>query len=149
MRKTIGPPAIRTWLVSHVGIITSSYGSLLYDVITVTLRISYGFSTKYNGRNTHCIIVAITLMILSFQHPNFSDRYAWANSAVWSGSTLCHSVCIVWTHYSMVEPQSSILERLQQFLGCPTIQEIYSTQSIPTWYCNQYTSLRNRDLIVE
>ena len=27
---------------------------------------------------------------------------------VWSGSTLvCHSVCIVWTHYSMVEPLSS------------------------------------------
>ena len=48
--------------------------------------------------------------------PKFSDRYAWANSAdpdqtaprgaVWSGSTLPF-VCIVWTHYSMVEPHSS------------------------------------------
>ena len=49
--------------------------------------------------------------------PKFSDRYAWANSAdpdqtaprsslirVYS---VCHSVSIVWTHYSMVEPQSS------------------------------------------
>ena len=53
------------------------------------------------------------------------NRYAWANSAdpdqtapkgaVWSGSrssliwvhTVCHSVCNVLTHYSMVEPHSS------------------------------------------
>ena len=49
--------------------------------------------------------------------PKFSDRYAWANSAdpdqtAPRGSlirvyTVCRSVCIVWTHYSMVEPHSS------------------------------------------
>ena len=38
--------------------------------------------------------------------PKFSDRYAWANSAD-ADQTACHSVCIVWTHYSMVEPHSS------------------------------------------
>ena len=40
--------------------------------------------------------------------PKFSDRYAWANrsSLIWV-CTVCHSVCIVWTHYSMVEPHSS------------------------------------------
>ena len=45
----------------------------------------------------------------------FSDRYAWANSADPDQTapslirvyTFCHSVCIVWTHYSMVEPHSS------------------------------------------
>ena len=41
----------------------------------------------------------------------FSDRYAWANSADPDQTalirvyTVCHSVCIVWAHYSMVEPQ--------------------------------------------
>ena len=44
--------------------------------------------------------------------PKFSDRYAWANSEDPRSSlirvyTVCHSVCIVWTHYSMVEPHSS------------------------------------------
>ena len=46
--------------------------------------------------------------------PKFSDRYAWANSAdpdqrsslIWV-YTVCHSVCIVWTHCSRVEPHSS------------------------------------------
>ena len=45
--------------------------------------------------------------------PKFLDRYAWANSADPDQTalhwiyTVCHSVCIVWTHYSMVEPHSS------------------------------------------
>ena len=47
--------------------------------------------------------------------PKFSDRYAWANSADPDQTarsslirvyTVCHSVCIVWTHYSMIEPHS-------------------------------------------
>ena len=38
--------------------------------------------------------------------PNFSDRHVWANSAV-RVYTVCHSVCINWTHYSIVEPHSS------------------------------------------
>ena len=47
----------------------------------------------------------------------FSDRYAWANSADPDQTaleeqsdqvyTVCHSICIVWTHYCMVEPYSS------------------------------------------
>ena len=48
--------------------------------------------------------------------PKFSDRYAWANSVDPDQTarsslilvyTVCHSVCIIWTHYSMVEPHSS------------------------------------------
>ena len=44
----------------------------------------------------------------------FSDRFAWPNSAdpdqtAPRGATVCHSVCFVWTHYSMVEPHSSNL----------------------------------------
>ena len=38
--------------------------------------------------------------------PKFSDRQVWANGAD-PDQTVCHSVCIVWTHYSMVEPHSS------------------------------------------
>ena len=47
-------------------------------------------------------------------NPKFSDRYAWANSAYPAQRsslirvyTVCHSVCIIWTHFSMVEPHSS------------------------------------------
>ena len=44
--------------------------------------------------------------------PEFSDRYAWSNSADPDQTalrvfTVCHSVCMVWTHYFMVEPHSS------------------------------------------
>ena len=46
--------------------------------------------------------------------PKFSDRQVWANSADPDQTapliriyTVCHSVSIVWTHYSMVEPHSS------------------------------------------
>ena len=50
--------------------------------------------------------------------PKFSDRYAWANSADPDQTapsslirvyTACHSVCIVWTHYTIhvVEQHSS------------------------------------------
>ena len=46
--------------------------------------------------------------------PKFSDRYAWANSAdpdqrssLIRVYTVCHSFCIVWTHYPMVKPHSS------------------------------------------
>ena len=49
--------------------------------------------------------------------PKFSDRQVWANSADPDQTaprsslirvyTVCHSVCIVWTHYSMVDPHSS------------------------------------------
>ena len=44
--------------------------------------------------------------------PKFWDRYAWANSAdpeeqSDQGLHCFHSVCIIWTHYSMAEPHSS------------------------------------------
>ena len=40
--------------------------------------------------------------------PKFSDRYACSSrSSLIRVYTVCHSVCIVWTHYSMVEPHSS------------------------------------------
>ena len=65
-----------------------------------------------------CKTLNSLVKVNSFRNdPNFSDRYAWANGAdpdqiAPRGSslirvyTVCHSVCIVWTHYSMVEPHS-------------------------------------------
>ena len=61
---------------------------------------------------------AISPLLTEFQSyrndPKFSDRYAWANSADPDQTaplirvyTVCHSVCIVWPHDSMVEPHSS------------------------------------------
>ena len=60
--------------------------------------------------------------------PKFSDRYAWANSAdpdqTAPGSTVCHSVCIVCTQYSMVEPHSSNFRvNPTNFLGVRTFRK--------------------------
>ena len=58
--------------------------------------------------------------------PKFSDKYAWANSAdpdqtapsLIRDYTVCLSVCIVWTHYSTVEPHSSHFRVITtKFLG--------------------------------
>ena len=56
--------------------------------------------------------------------PKFSDRYAWANTADPDRSslirlyTVCHSVCIVGTHYCVVEPHSSNFRLITtNFLG--------------------------------
>ena len=58
----------------------------------------------------------------------FSDRYAWANSADPDQTaplirvyTFRHSVCMVWTHYSMVIPHSSNFSDYNKFFGCPNI----------------------------
>ena len=54
----------------------------------------------------------------------FSDRHVWANSADPDQTaplirvyTIWHSVCIVWTHSSMVEPLVQILVITTIFLG--------------------------------
>ena len=67
----------------------------------------------------------ITVMILSFR----TQR-----SSLFRVYTVCHSVCIVWTHYSLVEPHSSNFRvittnflgvrifrkfTVQQFFQCP------------------------------
>ena len=56
--------------------------------------------------------------------PKFSDRYAGAKSADPDQTaplkvyTVCHSVCILRTHYSMVEPHSSNFRVIKtNFLG--------------------------------
>ena len=75
-----------------------------------------------------CMILSPSILIKTYRKilekllyrndPTFSDRYAWANSAdpnqtALEGSslirvyTVCHSTCIIWTHYSMIEPHSS------------------------------------------
>ena len=65
--------------------------------------------TRYTGRKSR---------IIYHNFPKFSDRQVWANSAdpdqtapssLISVYTVCHSVCIVWTQYSMVEQHSSNL----------------------------------------
>ena len=63
------------------------------------------------------ILVSVTVTFVGYRNdPKFSDRYVWANSADPDQTaprgavrvyTVCHYVCIVWTHCSMVEPHSS------------------------------------------
>ena len=50
--------------------------------------------------------------------PKFSDRQVWANSADPDHTrvyTVCHSTCIIWTRYSMVEPHSSNFRVITKF----------------------------------
>ena len=94
----------------------------------------------------HLLMHASRDRVLEYRNdPKFSDRHAWANSAdpdqidprggaVSSGSTLlrrsslisfytvCHSVCIGWTHRSMVGPHSSNFRVIiTNVFGCPNI----------------------------
>ena len=72
--------------------------------------------------------ILFAFVVKSYRNfPKFSDRQVWANSADPDQTaprgairvyTVCHSVCIVWTHYSMVEPHSSNFRVIStNFLG--------------------------------
>ena len=95
--------------------------------------------------------------------PKFLDRYAWANSAdpdqrssLIRVYTVCHSVCMVWTHYSMVEPHtcsSNFRVITTKFLGvrifrkfmvlsCTEVYIIYTSE------LNQIMTCEAADLIV-
>ena len=72
--------------------------------------------------------------------PKFSNSYAWANSAdpdqrssLIRVYTVCHSVCIVWTHDSMVEPHSSNFRVIiTNFLGIWIFKKF--TVKLPLYY---------------
>ena len=59
--------------------------------------------------------------------PQFSDRKVWANSvnpdqtapSLIMVYTVCNSVCIFWTHYSVVEPHCSNFRIITAM--CPNI----------------------------
>ena len=93
--------------------------SFLYgwgQIITVTqLAIGIMFNTpflhvlaQYSGRtlsqeNLESTLQSVTVMILSFR-TDMPGQTVQTQIRVY---TVCHSICIVWTHYSMVEPHSS------------------------------------------
>ena len=59
-----------------------------------------------------------TVMILSFRTDMPGQTVQTQISSVIRVYTVCHSVCIVWTHYSMVEPHSSNFRMITtNFLG--------------------------------
>ena len=65
--------------------------------------------------------------------PKVLDRYAWANSADpdQTAPTVCHSICIVWTHYSMAEPHSSKFRVITtNFLGVRIFRKITVHQDL-------------------
>ena len=73
----------------------------------------------------------ITCIIIYHNDPKFSDRYAWASSAdpdqrssLIRVYNICHSVCIVWTHYAIVEPHSSNFRVITtSFLGVQIVRK--------------------------
>ena len=75
-----------------------------------------------------------TLKICYRNYSKFSDRFAWANSADPDQTVfaICHSICIVWTHYSILEPHSSNFRVITtNFLGVQIFRKftvIYSSR---------------------
>ena len=70
----------------------------------------------------NCKDTTDTVMIL------FSDRQVWANrwadqrSSLSGVYTVCHSVCIFWTHYFVVKRYwSQFKDNYSNFLGCPIL----------------------------
>ena len=61
-----------------------------------------------------------TLMILSFR-TDTPGQTVQTQIRLPRVYTVCHSVCIVWTHYSMVEPHSSNLRVITTIFSCPNI----------------------------
>ena len=71
--------------------------------------------------------------------PKFSDRHVWANSTD-PVFTVCHSICIVWTHYSMVEPHSSNFRVITtNFLGVRIFRKF--TVVYPSSWCSLDSSV--------
>ena len=59
-----------------------------------------------------------TVMILSFRTDMPGQTVQTQRSSLIRVYTVCHSVCIVWTHYSMVKPHSSNFRVItRNFLG--------------------------------
>ena len=82
---------------------TQTYRTFL-QLITIIIIYSLHLQFIQRGENV------TTIMILSFRTdmPGRTVQTQIRLLLVWSGSTLfAISVCIVWTHYSMVEPHSS------------------------------------------
>ena len=63
----------------------------------------YTFEWLYLQNCSRYMYKVNTVMILSFR----TDRPGQTVQTLIRVYTVCHSVCIVWTHYSMVEPHSS------------------------------------------
>ena len=67
--------------------------------------------TNLSERDHFTALMPLPASFYSYRNdPKFSDRFAWANTAdpdqrssLIRVYTVCHSFCIVWTHYSMVE----------------------------------------------
>ena len=94
----------------------------------------------HKNRMKECFGLKLNKVLNDYRNvPKFSDRYAWANSAdpdqrssLIRVYTVCHSVCIVWTHYSMVEPHSSNFRVITtNFLGVRIFRNLRYLQK--TW----------------
>ena len=79
-----------------------------------------------------CVCVYSPQESLQTQHPyhidpKFSERQVLGSSVdpdqtapeIWSGSTVCYSICVFWKHYSMVKPHCSNLRIFAEFFWCP------------------------------
>ena len=90
----------------------------------LSLRCSHMYQVPFSHEQAPLMLQIPTVMTKQFSHskkqpyrndPKFSDRQVWANSADPDQTrssrirvyTVCHSVCISWTHYCPVKPPCS------------------------------------------
>ena len=105
--------SVRPFIYFHRSCVQTAKPSLVTYVISTIISWAGSISFHLIFWNTWISHIALTYG----NDPKFLDRYAWANSADPGQTaprsslirvyTVCHSVCIIWTHYSMVEPHSS------------------------------------------
>ena len=83
--------------------------------------------------------VSITVMILSFR-TDMPGQTVQTQISLIRVRSVCHSVCIVWTHYSMVEPHSSNFRVITtNFLGVRIFRKFTVNNNgclLSSVYCN-------------
>ena len=100
------------------------YYNMYIYIIEISLFVT--FSVLYLFAHT-LVLVYFTVMLLSFRTDmpgqTVQIQIRLSGSTLFRSSlirvyTVCHSVCIVWTHYSMIQPHSSNFRVIStNFLG--------------------------------
>ena len=97
---------------------------------------TFHHKVKFDGLWIVSVKELHTVMILSFQ----TDMPGQTVQTVIRVYTVCHSVCIVWTHYSMAEPHSSNFRVITtNFLGVRIFRK-FTVMHIICNHCHTFSS---------
>ena len=98
---------LQNWRIGldHVTLRDPTVTSIIPKTIGGTTAKLLGEDDKF-GLHGHPLQRGVTVMILSFRTDMPGQTMQTQRSSLIKVYTVCHSVCIVWSHYSMVEPHS-------------------------------------------